>query len=129
MDDFGTGYSSLNTLGNLNIDELNLDRSFLLAASKKPVLRFRIIMEHIFQLSKKLHIETIVEGVKTNEHEQFIRELSCDYAQRYFFTAIQSVFRNLKHFTYKSLPMKGFYLCRHMEFFLTCYFPVFLFFA
>ena len=30
MDDFGSGYSSLNTLGKLQINELKLDRMFLM---------------------------------------------------------------------------------------------------
>lgn len=103
MDDFGAGYSSLNTLGNLAIDELKLDRSFLLAASKEQTSRFRIIMKQIFQISKQLHINTIVEGVETDEHEDFIRELGSDYAQGYFYSPPISVFEFEKQYPLKRL--------------------------
>ena len=57
MDDFGSGYSSLNTLAKLHIDELKLDRGFLLESSSGKSDRSRIIMEQIVQLSKRLGID------------------------------------------------------------------------
>ena len=86
MDDFGSGYSSLNTLGRLKIDELKLDRGFLLEASRTGHQRQRIIMGQIVELSKKLHISTVVEGVETQENEAFIRSLGCDYGQGYYYS-------------------------------------------
>ncbi|MDO5135496.1 MAG: GGDEF domain-containing protein [Eubacteriales bacterium] len=86
MDDFGTGYASFNTLGNLEIDELKLDRSFLMEASRARGDRFRTIMEHIVHLSKSLHISTVAEGVETQEDEDLIRSLGCDLGQGYLYS-------------------------------------------
>lgn len=86
MDDFGSGYSSLNILGHLKIDELKLDRSFLLDISSKRGLRQKTIMEEIVQLAKRLHITTVAEGVETLEHEQLIKSFGCDYGQGYYYS-------------------------------------------
>ncbi len=86
LDDFGSGYSSLNTLGSLNIDELKLDRAFLLEASNEASPRHRIIMEQIVQLTKQLQISTVVEGVETAENERFIQALGCDFGQGYYYS-------------------------------------------
>lgn len=86
MDDFGSGYASFNTLGNLEIDELKLDRSFLVEVSKDHGNRFRMIMGNIIQLSKSLHISTVAEGVETKEDESLIRSLGCDIGQGYLYS-------------------------------------------
>lgn len=86
MDDFGSGYSSLNTFGSLKIDELKLDRAFLLEASDEGRPRHRIVMEQIVQLTKRLRIATVVEGVETAEHERFIQALGCDFGQGYYYS-------------------------------------------
>lgn len=87
MDDFGSGYSSLNTLAGLNIDELKFDRNFLLAlkdASADPD-RQTVIMKGIVDLTKKLKIKTVVEGVETKAHEELVRSLGCEYGQGYYY--------------------------------------------
>ena len=86
MDDFGSGYSSLNILGKLKIDELKLDRGFLMetAAGENP--NAGLIMEQVVQLSKKLAISTVVEGVETEANEQLIKGLGCDYGQGYLYS-------------------------------------------
>lgn len=86
MDDFGSGYSSLNTLCNLRINELKLDRGFLMQTTQEENEKLRMIMEHIVQLSQSLHISTVVEGVETQENEALIQSLGCDYGQGYFYS-------------------------------------------
>ena len=87
MDDFGSGYSSLNTLAGLKIDELKFDRDFLLRLDDKEVDRSRqlVIMNEIVELTKKLNIRTVAEGVETKEHEELIRSFGCGYGQGYYY--------------------------------------------
>ncbi|MGI6200913.1 MAG: EAL domain-containing protein [Christensenellales bacterium] len=86
LDDFGSGYSSLNTLGSLVIDELKLDRAFLLAASGERASRQEAVLEQIVQLTKRLGVVTVVEGVETAQHERLVRALGCDYGQGYYYS-------------------------------------------
>lgn len=86
MDDFGSGYSSLNTLSNLQIDELKLDRGFLMEAADKGDPRARVIMEQVVQMAKRLGISVVVEGVETRENEALIRSLGCNYGQGYYYS-------------------------------------------
>ena len=86
MDDFGSGYSSLNTLSHLHIDELKLDRGFLMEVANQRNTRSRIIMEQIVQMAKRLGISVVVEGVETRENEELIRTLGCNYGQGYYYS-------------------------------------------
>ncbi len=86
MDDFGSGYSSLNTLANLEIDELKLDRDFLMKVTREGNKKAGMIMEQIVRLTKEMGIATVVEGVETEENHVFIRELGCDYGQGYYYS-------------------------------------------
>lgn len=93
MDDFGSGYSSFNTLSKLKIDELKIDRDFLLKIDKdnENKDRQRIILKSIISLAKELKIETVVEGVETEENLELISSLGCDMAQGYYFSRPLSV--------------------------------------
>lgn len=86
MDDFGSGYSSLNTLGRLKIDELKLDRLFLMGVAKDTDGTQRKIMACILELAKQLNISTVAEGVETQENEQMMAQLSCNYGQGYYYS-------------------------------------------
>ena len=85
LDDFGSGYSSMNTLSRLKINELKLDRGFLLSAAGPEHEKSRLIMGQIIQLSHQLDISTVSEGVETAEDEEFIRSIGCDVGQGYFY--------------------------------------------
>lgn len=91
MDDFGSGYSSLNTLGKLKIDELKLDRLFLMDVTKDKEGVQRKIMACILALAKQLNIDTVAEGVETEQDEDMITKLSCDYGQGYYYSRPISV--------------------------------------
>lgn len=86
MDDFGSGFSSLNTLAKLQIDELKLDRNFLIKATEKQDSSQYVILESIIEMAKKLHIDTVAEGVETSLDEQMLRSLQCDFGQGYFYS-------------------------------------------
>ena len=79
-------YSSLNVLGKLNIDELKLDKGFLTEASDLRGERQRAVMEQIVELSKRLRISTVAEGVEFAEHEAYVRTLGCDFGQGYYYS-------------------------------------------
>ena len=70
MDDFGSGYSSLTTLSQIPIDELKLDRSFLIQGDQSTEHNRRKILEIVIEVAKRLHISTVAEGIETEGHEQ-----------------------------------------------------------
>lgn len=86
MDDFGSGYSSLTTLSPLPISELKLDRSFLIQADQSTEHNRRKILEVVIEVAKRLHISTVAEGIETEDHEQLMREMHCDYGQGYYYS-------------------------------------------
>lgn len=86
MDDFGTGYSSLNTLSQLQIDELKLDRSFLVQAGQSAEHSRRKILEVVIEVAKRLHITTVAEGIETADDARLMRGLDCDYGQGYYYS-------------------------------------------
>ncbi|NTV90417.1 MAG: EAL domain-containing protein [Clostridiales bacterium] len=83
IDDFGTKYSSLSRLNYLPIDRIKIDRYFVLELSNGS--KGENIMRAIFALSKTLGLKITVEGVETVEQLTFLRELSCDELQGYYF--------------------------------------------
>ncbi|MDE7157092.1 MAG: EAL domain-containing protein [Lachnospiraceae bacterium] len=79
LDDFGTGYSSLSYLRDIPIDTLKIDKSFvdtiLLDDSTS------IITDAVITMVKKLGLETIAEGVETEEQFEYLRNMHCDNIQ------------------------------------------------
>lgn len=98
MDDFGSGYSSLNTLGKIKIDELKLDRLFLMDVAQDSEGKQRKVLAAIVALAKQLHIRTVVEGVENQDHEQMVIDLACDCAQGYYYSKPISTSRFLREF-------------------------------
>jgi diguanylate cyclase (GGDEF)-like protein/PAS domain S-box-containing protein len=83
LDDFGTGYSSLSALRNFPIDELKIDRSFVINMLKND--SEASIVEMIIAIGKKLGMEVIAEGIETVEQEIFLRNAGCLNYQGYKF--------------------------------------------
>lgn len=81
MDDFGTGYSSLNYLKRLPIDQLKLDRSFIVDIASNSA-SFAIV-KSVIGLCQSLEIETVAEGVETQAQIQTLKGLGCDNIQGY----------------------------------------------
>jgi diguanylate cyclase (GGDEF)-like protein len=81
IDDFGTGFSSLSQLQQLPIDEIKIDRSFVLGMQRdgNDAVMVRLIVE----LARNLGLSVTAEGVETAAVEQALRELGCDFAQGY----------------------------------------------
>lgn len=84
LDDFGTGYSSLNHLTKLPIDVLKLDRSFLVDMSENNKSRF--IIENMIELSHKLGITVVAEGVEEESQVEYLKSINCDTVQGYYYS-------------------------------------------
>jgi diguanylate cyclase (GGDEF)-like protein len=81
IDDFGTGYSSLSQLQKLPVDELKIDRSFIVAADQDP--DNRAVVRTIIELGHSLGLKIVAEGVETEAHWRWLAESGCDLAQGY----------------------------------------------
>jgi diguanylate cyclase (GGDEF)-like protein len=83
IDDFGTGYSSLAYLRQFPIDILKIDRSFVsgIADSKES----EALVHTLVQLGKVLGIETIAEGVETNDQRSRLQTEHVDTGQGFLF--------------------------------------------
>lgn len=83
IDDFGTGYSSMSYLRKLPVDVIKIDRSFItdMLIDRKSLA---IIMT-IIDLARRINLQTLAEGIETEEHFKFLRIAGCDYVQGYLF--------------------------------------------
>jgi EAL domain-containing protein (putative c-di-GMP-specific phosphodiesterase class I) len=83
IDDFGTGYSSMSYLRRLPVDELKVDRSFVLGMTTNSA--DAVLVRTAIDLGHNLGLTVVAEGVEGAEHVQALRELGCDIAQGYHY--------------------------------------------
>jgi PAS domain S-box-containing protein len=83
LDDFGTGYSSLYHLKSLPFDELKVDRTFV--SSMIAERESRKIVAAVVGLGQSLGLNTIAEGVETQEQADMLLRLGCDMGQGWYY--------------------------------------------
>ena len=85
VDDFGTGYSSLAYLATLPLDYLKIDRS--LVQDVVADRRRRAVVEGVLAIAAALSLETIAEGVETEEQRAFLAARGCTHYQGFLCAA------------------------------------------
>lgn len=84
MDDFGTGHASLNYLRELPIDQLKIDRSFVIRMTEGP--KDKGVVNCIISLARELGMQVIAEGVETQEQKTMLEDLGCYLYQGYLYS-------------------------------------------
>ena len=82
LDDFGVGHSSLAHLRELRLDELKIDRSFVLDVAGSP--RDAAIVRTTVELGRRLGLRVVAEGVTTREAWDLLADCRCDDAQGFY---------------------------------------------
>jgi diguanylate cyclase (GGDEF)-like protein len=82
IDDFGTGYSSLANLQRLPVNEIKIDKSFILEMSGDKSAA--AIVRSTIELAHNLGLRVIAEGVEDEEVWDELARLRCDLAQGFF---------------------------------------------
>lgn len=84
MDDFGTGYSSLAYLTQLPLDQLKIDRSFVLNLPDN--VNDGIIAKTIITMGRSLSLDVVAEGVETEGQREFLERHGCHTYQGYLYS-------------------------------------------
>lgn len=83
LDDFGTGYSSLSYLRKYPIDYLKIDKSFVDETYSK---NGKIFIETIVKMGQMLNMKIVAEGVENSNQVEYLKSISCDLYQGYYFS-------------------------------------------
>tara|TARA_R110001583_G_scaffold21088_5_gene80297 strand:- start:13882 stop:15678 length:1797 start_codon:yes stop_codon:yes gene_type:complete len=84
IDDFGTGYSSLSYLKRFPLDELKIDRSFLIEVPAKK--DDSAIVKAIVAMAHSLELSVVAEGVEEEDQLKFMQSIGCDVIQGFYFS-------------------------------------------
>jgi diguanylate cyclase (GGDEF)-like protein len=82
IDDFGVGYSSMARLLEQPVDEVKIDKSFVLAIENDP--RAIAVVRSTVQLAAALELKVVAEGVENADVLRQITEAGVDIGQGYF---------------------------------------------
>ena len=82
LDDFGTGHSSLAHLQRLPVDQLKIDRSFVVNMAQNEKDAF--IVRSTVSLGRDLGLKIVAEGVEDELTAGLLERLGCDFAQGRF---------------------------------------------
>ncbi len=83
LDDFGSGYSSLNILKDFKFDVIKIDMKFL--SNFESNEKTKDILDCIITLAERLGMNTLTEGVETEDESNYLREIGCGRLQGYLF--------------------------------------------
>jgi diguanylate cyclase (GGDEF)-like protein len=81
IDDYGTGHASLTYLKRFDIDELKIDKSFIM--NLDPDSSDAIIVASTIELGHNLGLRIVAEGVEDGDTLEWLQGLDCDIAQGY----------------------------------------------
>ncbi|MBV8220154.1 MAG: EAL domain-containing protein, partial [Solirubrobacterales bacterium] len=84
IDDFGTGYSSLSYLSQLPVNEIKIDRSFVMKMIESD--NDAVIVRSTIDLGRNLGLQVVAEGVETEQAWAELNQLGCTLAQGYYLT-------------------------------------------
>ena len=84
IDDFGTGYSNLSYLRYFPFDKVKIDKTFIdeIMAENND----RCIVEAIINMSKKMGLEIVAEGVEKIEQIDYLQKHHSDQVQGYYYS-------------------------------------------
>lgn len=82
IDDFGTGYSSLEYLKRLPVNELKIDKSFVMRMTEDE--DDTKIVQSVIGLGHNFDLVVTAEGVESEETLEKLKDLGCDYAQGFY---------------------------------------------
>lgn len=82
IDDFGTGYSSLSYLKQLPVDELKIDKSFVMGITEDD--NDAVIVRSTIDLAHNIGLKVVAEGVENQMIYNLLSGLHCDAAQGYY---------------------------------------------
>ncbi|KQT50736.1 hypothetical protein ASG43_05510 [Aureimonas sp. Leaf454] len=96
IDDFGSGYSSLNNLRTFHFDRLKIDRSYTREVGIES--EEADIVRTIVGLSRCLRMETVLEGVETEDQLAFARSEGLTEVQGFFYARPMTKMAVAEHF-------------------------------
>ncbi|WP_169544640.1 putative bifunctional diguanylate cyclase/phosphodiesterase [Sneathiella aquimaris] len=82
IDDFGTGYTSLAYIRKLPVDEIKIDKSFVL--NMNSISDDAVIVRTLLELARNLDLAVVAEGVEDRETWYMLAGLGCHVAQGYY---------------------------------------------
>jgi EAL domain-containing protein (putative c-di-GMP-specific phosphodiesterase class I) len=82
IDDFGTGYSSLTYLKRLPVNEIKIDKSFIIGMMEDSASVS--IVRPIIELGHNMGLQVVAEGVENRETWDRLVAFGCDLAQGYY---------------------------------------------
>ena len=81
LDDFGTGYANIAQVASLPFSMVKLDRTLLVANEEKNCILF----EELLPMFSHMKLQTVVEGVETEEQAKRAADLRADYTQGFYY--------------------------------------------
>ena len=82
LDDFGTGYSSLAYLKRLAVDELKIDKSFVMQMAEDE--DDAVIVRSTVDLARNLNLRVVAEGVEDERSWRALEQMGCQVAQGFY---------------------------------------------
>jgi diguanylate cyclase (GGDEF)-like protein len=105
IDDFGTGYSSLSYLKRLPIEEIKIDKSFVMQMHV-DANDFMIVRATV-DLGKNLGLRTVAEGVEDLQTFDRLAEFGCDEAQGFYISKPISAIEFTRWLSVRNLDREG----------------------
>jgi EAL domain-containing protein (putative c-di-GMP-specific phosphodiesterase class I) len=84
MDDFGSGYSSLEVLRSIKFDLIKFDMGFMRKLDESQ--NGRVLLCELIKMAIALGVDTVCEGVETEEQVRFLQENGCSKLQGYYYS-------------------------------------------
>ncbi len=86
MDDFGTEYATFGILHDVSMDVLKIDQKFVRGLLREGNITDLAIIESVVDMCRRLSIQTVAEGVETEEIQNMVQNIGVSYLQGFLYS-------------------------------------------